>query len=272
MLQALAKPTFTPAPIVRTGMRTSSRAARVATFALETWSRLLVDGALACRHERARELSWVAENLCALHGVRSIVHGAPPREPCVLVANHISYFDPLVIACHAQLTAIAKREVQSWPVVGELCKKLGVLYVDRDDAQCGARVLREAMTALEKGISVLVFPEGTTTRGDRVLPCKRGIFGAALHGGWPIVPVALRYERSDAPWVGDDLFLPHYLRTMTHACTRVSVEFLSPLAQRNRTAEQLAEQAQHVLHGAVSGGQRSFSLSRIDTDVCLASA
>jgi 1-acyl-sn-glycerol-3-phosphate acyltransferase len=243
MLDDLARPVKLPGTLTRTG----SRAARFGTFALETWSRLLVDGGRASPTDRACELSWVAENTCALHGVRTILRGQAPQGPCVVVANHISYFDPLIVASYLPLTAIAKREVASWPIVGEFVKRLGTLFVERENAQSGARVLREAIGLVRRGVSVLVFPEGTTTRGADVLPFRRGIFGAALYAGVPIVPVALRYEREDAAWVGDTTFLSHYARTITHACTRVSVDFLPPLALgrpgKPYSAQQLAETA-----------------------------
>lgn len=270
MIQALVRPVVSPSPLTRTG----SRAAKVGAFALETWSRMLVDGAFGSASERARELSWVAENMSALHGLRTIVRGVVPRGPCVLVANHINYFDPVVIASQLPLTAVAKREVAHWPLVGEFCKRLGVLFVDRDDPQSGARVLRGALRALEQDVSVLVFPEGTTTRGDRVLPFKRGIFGAAQRASLPIVPVALRYEREDAAWVGDDTFLPHYVRTMAQPCTRVSIEFLPPLSfADNSTADMLAESARRAIARVVLAQDSApFPCSRSMSDGFLATA
>jgi 1-acyl-sn-glycerol-3-phosphate acyltransferase len=275
MLDALARPVLSPFAITRTG----SRAARVGTFALETWSRLLVDGGRASPVDRARELSWVAENTCAIHGVRTLLRGQPPQGTCVLVANHISYFDPLIVASYLPLTAIAKREVASWPIVGEFVKRLGTLFVERENAGSGARVLREAIGLLNRGVSVLVFPEGTTTRGDQVLPFKRGIFGAALRAGVPIVPVALRYEREDAAWVGNTIFLSHYVRTMSQPCTRVSVEFLPPLptgrAGRQRSPQQLADAARRAIARVVGrddGRTRGFPAHLPDAEYSAASA
>lgn len=248
-MQALLRTLPEPLAFTRTG----SRFARVGAFALEVWSRLLVDGPAMGPDERARELSWIAENMCALHGVRLSVSGRVPRDPCLFVANHISYFDPLIIASLAPCTVIAKREVASWPGIGDLCRRLGVLYVHREDALSGARVLRNAMRSLERGVSVLVFPEGTTTHGDRVLPFKRGSFGAAALAGVPIVPVALRYGCADAAWVGDDTFLPHYVRTVAKPYTRVCVEFLEPLAYaRARSVAELAELGRAAVERALT--------------------
>jgi lyso-ornithine lipid O-acyltransferase len=238
-------------------LRTGSRAARTLAFGLETWSRLHIDGPNMLGDERARELAWVAENACALHGVRARVRGTVPNSPAVLVANHISYFDPLIIASSVPCTAVAKREVLSWPCIGELCRRLGVLFVQREDSLSGARVLREARRALDAGVSVLVFPEGTTTRGQAVLPFKRGIFGLAALASVPIVPVALQYRDAHAPWVGEELFLPHYMRALGKGYTQAQVDFLEPLAcSPEQSATELAERARAAIAAALAGASR----------------
>lgn len=234
--------------------RTGSRAAKIGAFAFEVWSRGIVDGNARSACERARELSWVAENMVALHGVRPSVHGVIPSQPSLLVANHISYFDPVVLSSLLPLTAVAKREVGSWPLIGEQCKRFGVLWYERENALSGARVLREAMRSLAHGVSVLVFPEGTTTTGASVLPFKRGSFGAAQLAGVPIVPVALRYQHPSAAWVGDQAFLSHYVRAVSKRYTRVSVEFLPALTATGRTPWELAEQAHAAIGRALHAG------------------
>jgi 1-acyl-sn-glycerol-3-phosphate acyltransferase len=231
--------------------RTGQRAARVSTFLLETWSRLAAKQGSSAR-DRATELSWVAENACALHGLRPQVVGTPPSGPCVLVANHITYFDPVVIASLLPLTAVAKREVLHWPVVGELARKLGTLAVTREDTHSGARCLREVLRSLEQGVSVLVFPEGTTTQGGRVLPFKRGAFGAAAVAGVPVVPVSIQYDRPNVAWVGEDSFLPHYVKSMTHACTRVKVRFFDPMEVASTAeASEVADRARRLIASAI---------------------
>lgn len=202
--------------------------------------------------ERARELAWVAENACALHGVRTRLIGRAPEGPAVFVANHVSYFDPLIIASYAPCAVIAKHEVAAWPCIGVLAASFPVLFVRRQDALSGARVLRACMRLLEEGVSVLVFPEGTTTRGDAVLPFRRGVFGAAVRAGVTVVPVALRYDSSHAAWVGDDSFVPHYLRTLAQPCTAASVEFLEPIAaSRVADARAMADSAHSAIARAL---------------------
>ena len=253
-----------PFALSRPFTRSGARAARVGAFALESWSRLRLEAPPRSHRERALELSWLAENLCALHGVRALVRGTPPERPSVLVANHVSYFDPVVLAAQTPMVAVAKRDVAAWPLVGEACRRLGVCFVERGDAISGARVLRQAARALREGVSALVFPEGTTTHGDEVLPFKRGIFGLALRLGVPIVPVALRYDRADAAWVGDETFFPHYVRGMAHVCTRVSVEYLAPLPRdRGQSANGLAELARRSIARALAPARRPQAVARL---------
>jgi 1-acyl-sn-glycerol-3-phosphate acyltransferase len=206
--------------------------------------------------ERAARLRWIAENLCALHGVKIEVHGAIPDGPCALVANHVSYLDPVAILSQVAATAIAKREVSTWPCLGAVMGSLGVLWVDRACAWSGARVLRGAARAWAAGVPVLAFPEGTTTRGDDVLPFRRGLFGIALRARVPVVPVTLAYDDPGAPWVGGRAFLPHYVRTAARPTTRVSLWFERPIEPRGAGAAELAEHARSIVRARLLGAER----------------
>lgn len=162
---------------------------------------------------RGERLQRVAVDLCRVHGFDLRVEGVLPSHPAILVANHVSYVDAPVLASLAPCTVIAKGEVRRWPVIGAGAAALGALFVARGDAWSGARALRGAMRALAAGVSVLGFPEGTTSRGDDVLPFRRGLFGLAQIANVPVVPIAIHYGTPELRWFGDDWFLPHYLRT-----------------------------------------------------------
>lgn len=249
---------------LRASLRSSLRLTRVSMFLAETVTRHVLDGISQSPHECARELAWLGENLSALSGVRPHVTGPIPQEPCVIVANHISYLDPLVLASLAPCIPIAKSELRDWPVLGDTARRSNVLFVRRECALSGARVLREAHRALDRGVSVLVFPEGTTTHGRRVLPFKRGAFGLAQLASVPIVPVALQYSDEDAGWVGDDTFLPHFVRTLSRPFTPVNVRFLNAIeSERDATAAELAEQARCDIARALVDVPRSTPLRPI---------
>lgn len=178
---------------------------------------------------RIELLSWGAENMSAVHGMDIVTRGQVPRGPVMLVANHVTYMDCIAIMASKPCSPIAKREVGSWPGIGEVARSLGVLFVERGSIHSGARVLLEARRALELGVSVLAFSEGTTTDGSDVLPMRRGAPGLAARMGIPVVPVALRYDRRDICWIDDAQFFPHYLRTTARPALRAHVSYGDPL-------------------------------------------
>jgi 1-acyl-sn-glycerol-3-phosphate acyltransferase len=97
-------------------------------------------------------------------------------------------------------------------------------------------------------MSVLNFPEGTTSDGERVLPFRRGIFGLARHACVPVVPVALRFDDPELAWFGDALFLPHYARLLGRPETVVRVRFGGPLTpERYGSATDLADEARSAV-------------------------
>jgi 1-acyl-sn-glycerol-3-phosphate acyltransferase len=187
--------------------------------------------------QRARNqvflLERVATEFCRVHGLALDVRGRLPTTPAVLVANHVSYLDPLVLVRLVPAAPIAKKNVEGWPIIGAVGHALGVLFVDRNDPHSGARVLHRAHRLLQGGISVLNFPEGTTTTGDQLLPFRRGIFGIARLAGRPVVPIALRYHHPMRPWIGEELFLPHYLRTAAQERAKVEVHIGAAIDARD---------------------------------------
>jgi 1-acyl-sn-glycerol-3-phosphate acyltransferase len=196
------------------------------------------------RRARAERLCRVSETLCRIHGFEIALRGALPDGPAVLVANHTSYIDAPVLLSLTAAAPIAKLEVGGWPVVGRLAGRLGVIFVRRGDAYSGARALREALRTLEAGLPVLCFPEGTTSLGADLLPFHRGIFGLARITGVPIIPMAISYEARELSWVGDEWFVPHYLRTAMRPTSRASVHLGAPIpAHPAHTPEELAARA-----------------------------
>jgi lyso-ornithine lipid O-acyltransferase len=200
--------------------------------------------------ERALVLRDASRRVLDLHGVAVEAQGPVPLGPAVLVANHVSWLDPLVVASLVPCAPISKADVSRWPVVGTLAGELGVIFFSRGDPRSGARVLRAASAALGRGVSVLNFPEGTTTTGWTVLPFRKGVFGLALRFGVPVVPIALRYDPPDLAWVGDAAFLPHYLRLATGREARVQVRLGAPVVPAgNDGASALARTAWESLSG-----------------------
>ncbi len=244
--------TATTMPALSTGRsvsRASRRLSRAGVFVAETLFRLGREPTDAVG-ERALRLRWVAENLAALHGLEIRVRGPIPRGPCVVVANHLGYLDPVAILAHLPAIPVAKAEVADWPLLGDIGAATGCLFVRRGCPSSGARVLRGALRALDAGVPVLAFPEGTTTAGDRVLPFRRGLFGVAAIARVPVVPLTVRYFDGTRPWIGDDPFVPHYLRTAAAPRGRVDL-IVHPTLDASGVPSELAERARRVVASAL---------------------
>ncbi len=137
--------------------------------------------------------------------VRGLEH-LPRGRPCVLVVNHSSYLDGLVIAAAfpGPWSFVAKRELVRSAPLRVFLDRLGTLYVERFDAQRGAEDAHAVAEAAARGGSLVYFPEGTFSRMPGLLPFYLGGFVAAAEAGLPVVPVAVRGTRSmlrDGQWL-----------------------------------------------------------------------
>ena len=189
-------------------------------------------------------LASAARRALEIHGVQVEESGSPPRGPALLVSNHVSYLDPLVLASRAACVPISKAELAAWPVFGAVARRTGVLFVERSSAGSRLAVMRAAERVLGEGGIVLNFPEGTTTDGSTVLRFRKGLFEVARAAAIPVVPAAIRYSPRELAWTGQTSFVPHYLRLARLERCRVEVAFGDPIrSQAHGTAEQLAHAA-----------------------------
>lgn len=205
---------------------------------------------------RATRLAELCRLLCDLHEVDVEVRGGLPTSPAILVANHLGYIDPLVLCSLLPLSPIAKSEISDWALVGVPLERLNVSFVRRGDAHSGARVLLRSLRALHAGVSVLNFPEGTTSRGG-LLPFHLGVFWLARRTGVPVVPVSIDFEDMSLCWVGREAFLPHYARAWwSGRSRRVRVSLGEPLDPAGYRSElDLCWASQR----AITLGRRPFS-------------
>ncbi len=154
---------------------------------------------------------WIRMILWGLN-IRLQWHGNIPREPCILVANHRSYLDPLLIMTRVLALPVAKAEMARWPLLGLAGKVSGIFYVQRESPKDRKRTLLEITHAVRQGETILIFPEGTTHSEDRTIAFKKGVFQVAAQEGIPIVPIALDFEDKADYWVANDSFISHFLR------------------------------------------------------------
>jgi 1-acyl-sn-glycerol-3-phosphate acyltransferase len=139
---------------------------------------------------------WAA-GLLLVSGVRLEVErpaGLDPASSYVFLANHQSLFDipALLLAVRGRFRMVAKQSLFRIPVFGWALTAAGFVSVDRGDRTAARQSFAAAEQGLRSGGSVLLFPEGTRSTGDTLLPFKRGGFLLALRTGLPIVPVGIR--------------------------------------------------------------------------------
>ncbi len=117
--------------------------------------------------------------------------GVPMDRPVVYVSNHQSWFDIWALASilPGQTRFVAKKELQQIPVLGRAMRSAGHIYIDRQNRQAAFSAYEEAAAYIRKGMSAVLFPEGTRSRTGDLLPFKKGPFVLALAAQVPIIPV-----------------------------------------------------------------------------------
>ncbi|CAN5900570.1 lysophospholipid acyltransferase family protein [soil metagenome] len=196
----------------------------------------------------AHRLAGALGTVARAHDLQVTVRGQIPRSTALIVSNHVSYLDPLSLLPVCPAVPVAKAEVLGWPIVGAIGAALGTVFVPRDEPMARVRALFRIHDLLACGVSVLNFPEGTTTDGSAVAPFWRGSFGIARRLGVPVVPVAIRYRDPGMAWFDGATFFPHYLRTAGRQRIEVAVMFGSPLhARTGESAEAMAARARGVI-------------------------
>ncbi|NKN35075.1 1-acyl-sn-glycerol-3-phosphate acyltransferase [Agrobacterium sp. a22-2] len=181
---------------------------------------------------------------CWLLGIRIHVHGElDRRRPLMIAANHASWKDILVLGSLADVVYIAKAEVAEWPVFGVLSKLQKTIYVVREQKRTTGDQVGEIARRMADGEIVVLFPEGTTSDGNRMLEVKSSLFGAAA-AALPLAPAGIvyvqpvaiaymrvqgmpmgRYHRPIAGWPGDVALLPHLLGVLKAGALDVDVTF-----------------------------------------------
>lgn len=166
------------------------------------------------------------------------ISGELPRQPSLLVSNHRSYADIAALAACMPVTFVAKAEVVDWPVIGTAAARAGTLFVKRGDARSGARVLRRMRELVGAGVSIVVFPEGTTVGPPGIGPFQRGAFQLAAAARLPIIPVAIEYGRTSDAWTDPDdgTFTTHLIETFGRRRVFVRIAFGQPLTAKTADA------------------------------------
>jgi 1-acyl-sn-glycerol-3-phosphate acyltransferase len=170
---------------------------------------------------------WARRLLPAL-GVDLEILGHPRPDIPLWVANHLSWVDPVVLMSLRPMGTIAKGEVTGYPLIGRWARRSGIHFVDREDATSRAAALASFTASLQSGRDMLLFPEGTTTRGERLAAFYEGGLRAAFELGLPAQPLRISSPSPHYPWTGDETLMPH-LKTLFATRTLVTLSAEEPL-------------------------------------------
>ena len=194
-------------------------------------------------------LSWLVPQIyhrgnCLILGLRVLCHGCPSSDrPVLFVSNHTSYLDIVVLAAQLKATFVAKQEVAEWPGFGLLARLNRTVFVQRS-ARRSPEYRDEMHRRLAAGHSLILFPEGTSNDGNRVLNFNSTFFSVAenrvLTDPTTVQPVAIAYTRLNGlpvgrsrrplfAWYGDMNLVGHLWSVLGQSTVTVEIAFLPPV-------------------------------------------
>ena len=212
--------------------------------------------------------------------------GEPVHDRAVLfVSNHVSWVDILVIGSIAPVAFVAKREVASWPLVGVTAKMQRTVFVDRTRRHRTSQAIGEIVKRLTSGTPVVLFAEGTSSDGNRVLPFRSALLGAVEEAGAQVErgillqPMSIGYTRLHGipmgrqhrplvAWYGDLDFMPHIKALIARGAVDAVVSYGEPVAadgtaDRKAMTKSLETTVRALNVATLRGGQRPAPASQV---------
>ncbi len=184
-------------------------------------------------------------SFCKISGMKLEIIGTRPKPPFFLVCNHLGYTDMAAMRQAATGIFVAKAEITTWPVAGTVISSMGTIFIDRKNRRDIPRAGSEIMGRLDAGEGVIVFPEGTTSKGETVLPFNSSFLQFAAEKNLPVSYAALSYRVEDGLppasdyvcWWEDISFFNHMWRMFTLPGYTATVTFgEQPITNHDRKA------------------------------------
>jgi 1-acyl-sn-glycerol-3-phosphate acyltransferase len=163
--------------------------------------------------------AW-ARAFLAISSMTVEVIGKPPRPPFLLAANHLSYVDVAAFRAVVDAVFVAKRDTRVWPLAGRIIDDMGTVFIDRRNRRDIPRAGGAIIDRIDGGEGVIIFPEGTSTNGDDVLPFNSSLLEFAARKKLPVhfASITYRTPAGEAPasdavcWWDDTVFIEHLWR------------------------------------------------------------
>jgi lyso-ornithine lipid O-acyltransferase len=208
------------------------------------------------KHKRdALKLAWL-KWFSSILGLQVKPVGKPFDHPCLVVSNHISWLDIIVLGCFKPAHFVAKSDILAWPVIGYLAKQGGTVFIRRGNKQQTLLMAETLAWLLKQNSTVILFPEGTTTAGEEVLTFHTSLFQSAVLTKSTIQPVAINYlgkARAVAPFIGDDDFVSHLIKILMLEKIEVRIDFHRPISAAGKDRQSVSNEARAMISESVTG-------------------
>ena len=184
----------------------------------------------------------------------------------VIASNHLGYLDGFVLGSLFPVIFVSKKEVRSWPLMGQWTALCGTVYIDRERKDKLPLLVEEIVEKLRQRANILIFPEGTSTNGDHMLPFQSAPFAAPLRARAAVVPVTLTYRRINGEpvssanrdkiyWYGDMEFVSHFWDLLAFRSIGVAVKFHPAIeTARYKNNSESRKQLSQACYNAIASG------------------
>lgn len=202
----------------------------------------------------ALKIRWL-KRFSTIVNLHIIKEGELPQRRAILVSNHISWLDIIVIGQYLPAYFVAKSDIASWPIIGYLAKQGGTIFIRRGNKQHIKTSAEKMVWLLKQNSNIVAFPEGTTTQGDEVLHFHPSLFQPALLTRSAIQPVALQYQgmaKQLAPFVGDDTFVPHLIQMLSMDKIEVRLSFLPIINNSGKHRHAVSMESRNIIYNKIT--------------------
>jgi len=231
---------------------------------------MFITGALLLRFyavtdvNRRRVSAWYTSKICRLAvrllGISVTENGSsyldsPGR---LIISNHMSYFDIMIYSSIRPAVFISSVDMRKVPFLGFLAKIGGTFFVERRSPKLIKMEIEHISDLINEGFNVVLFPEGTSTNGQKILPFRSSLLASASSQPVEIVPACLKYELIDGQpfssencdmvcWYGDMSFAPHLWNFLKLKQISAKASFFEPLSSVNSSRKELTNIARHLI-------------------------
>lgn len=215
---------------------------------------IFVGGKLSWRQSIFR--SW-AKSFVSISKMKIEVVGTPPKPPFFLVFNHLGYVDIAAIRAVTEGVFVAKGEIESWFLAGNIIRDMGTIFVNRSNRRDIPRAGAKIIEHIKQGEGVIIFPEGTSTKGEKVLPFNSSFLEFAAQSNLPVAFASISYKTSEKDenagdsvcWWDDISFGAHLWKLFQLSKYTATITFGGePIQNPNRKllAAQLREEVENI--------------------------